>query len=230
MNWQPAARYLWTQWVRPLALPALVIFAAKSAFADINYVPSGSMKPTILEGDVLLINKLAYDLKVPFTRWRVAEWSHPARGDIVVCFSPQDGTRLVKRVVGLPGDTVEMRDEVLYLNGARVEYGPLDPARSAVLPESERTAAIFAEEKLGDRRHGVMALPRVPAKRTFAPVKVPAGQYLLLGDNRDNSHDSRFFGLVARREIVGRAEAVFVSADLNNYLKPRFGRWCTALR
>src|SRR3954451_22426867 len=98
------ARTLWTDWVRPLALPLLLVTAAKSALAEINYVPSGSMQPTILCGDVLFINKLAYDLKVPFTKTRLARWSDPVRGDIVVCFAPDDGTRLVKRVVGLPGD------------------------------------------------------------------------------------------------------------------------------
>src|SRR5476649_2418379 len=97
VNFNPKkiARYLWTDWVRPLALPCLLITAAKSALADINYVPSGSMKPTILEGDVVFINKLAYDLRVPFTTARLAHWSDPERGDIVVCFSPADNTRLV---------------------------------------------------------------------------------------------------------------------------------------
>src|SRR3954463_9053225 len=93
---QRLARHLWREWIRPLAIPVLLITAAKSALADINYVPSGSMKPTILEGDVVFINKLAYDLRIPFTTARVAHWSDPSRGDIVVCFAPDDGTRLVK--------------------------------------------------------------------------------------------------------------------------------------
>src|SRR5215204_5452812 len=121
MNLSPLLRSavcrLWRAWIRPLALPVVFITAAKSALADINYVPSGSMQPTILCGDVLFINKLAYDLKVPFTQARLARWSDPARGDIVVCFAPDDGTRLVKRVVGLPGDTIESRRDVLFLNG-----------------------------------------------------------------------------------------------------------------
>src|ERR1700712_1238664 len=101
MNFKKFARTLWMEWVRPLALPLLAVAAAKSALADINYVPSGSMQPTILCGDVVFVNKLAYDLRVPFTFARVAHWSDPARGDIVVCFAPDDGTRLVKRVIAL---------------------------------------------------------------------------------------------------------------------------------
>src|SRR3954468_13025673 len=119
------AHYLWREWIRPLALPFLLMTAAKSALADINYVPSGSMQPTILCGDVVFINKLAYDLRVPFTFARVAHWAEPARGDVVVCFSPEDGTRLVKRVVGTPGDTIELRGDVLFLNGVRQTYAPL---------------------------------------------------------------------------------------------------------
>ena len=111
------ARHLWREWIRPLAVPLLLIASAKSALADINYVPTGSMKPTILEGDVVFINKLAYDLRVPFTFARLTQWSDPARGDIVVCFSPADGQRLVKRVVGIPGDTVELRKNALLVNG-----------------------------------------------------------------------------------------------------------------
>ena len=89
-----ATRYLWREWIKPLGLMALIVFPLKSALADWNWVPSGSMKPTILEGDLVFVNKLAYDLKVPFTLARLAEWDNPARGDIVVFFSPHDGTRL----------------------------------------------------------------------------------------------------------------------------------------
>lgn len=223
------ARYLWREWLRPLALPLLAIAAAKSALADINYVPSGSMLPTILPGDVVFINKLAYDFRVPFTTTRLARWSDPARGDIVVCFAPDDGTRLVKRVVGLPGDTIELRDDVLSINGTRQSYTPLPAALADAVPAVERNGAIFAREQLGTHRHGVMALPARTALRTFGPVTVPPGQYLMLGDNRDNSRDSRYFGFVPRREIVGEAKGVFVSADLDRWLRPRFGRFFSRL-
>src|SRR5512142_601015 len=102
------ARAWWKQEIRPLLIVALVVCSVRSSLADWNDVPSGSMKPTILEGDRIFVNKLAYDLKVPFTRWRLANWSDPQRGDIVVFFSPYDGQRLVKRVIGLPGDLLEL--------------------------------------------------------------------------------------------------------------------------
>lgn len=240
--------YLWRDWIRPLALPFLLITAAKSALADINYVPSGSMQPTILPGDVVVIDKLAYDLRVPFTFARLARWADPARGDIVVCFSPEDGTRLVKRIVALPGDTVELREDVLWLNGIRQTYTPLAPDAPGVrdLPAAERTSAVFAREHFAGpatpapafaaptpgpaaRSHAVMALPARPALRTWGPVRVPAGHYWALGDNRDNSHDSRFYGPIPRSAIIGRARSVAVSADLDRWLCPRFGRFFTAL-
>lgn len=223
---------LWREWIRPLALPFLAVLAAKSALADINPVPSGSMIPTVLEGDVVFVNKLAYDLKVPFTTTHLAQWADPRRGDIVVCFSPEDGTRLLKRVVGLPGDTLELRRDTLFLNGAPVDYAPLAIAAAGgarYLDAEALHAALFARENLGTRPHPVMILPRRPALRTFGPLTIPSGQYFVMGDNRDNSHDSRFFGFVPRAQIVGEATAVFVSADLNHWLKPRFARFCSAL-
>jgi signal peptidase I len=220
------ARYLWKQWIRPLALPFLLITAAKSAVADINFVPSGSMKPTILEGDVVFINKLAYDLRVPFTTARLARWANPARGDLVVCFAPDDGTRLVKRVIGLPGDTIELRDETLFVNGSPQRYTALAADAPGVrdMEPAEKAQALFAREQLAARPHAVMALPRLPAPRTFGPLTVPDGEYLMLGDNRDNSRDSRYFGTVPRREIIGEVKAVFLSADPAHLLRPRFDR------
>jgi signal peptidase I len=108
---------VWKQWLRPLAVSAALVLPAKSSLADLNWVPTGSMKPTILEGDMIYVNKLAYDLKVPFTLMHLAEWSEPQKGDIVVLFSPEDGMRLVKRVIAGPGDTIAMKGDVVLLNG-----------------------------------------------------------------------------------------------------------------
>src|SRR5580700_2827489 len=101
-------RKFWVDTAKPILIILLVTTAFRSAIADWNDVPSGSMNPTIVEGDRVFVNKVAYDLKFPFTTWRLAQWSNPKRGDIVVFFSPVDGTRLVKRVVGIPGDRVQM--------------------------------------------------------------------------------------------------------------------------
>src|SRR5580698_3599272 len=123
MNTPSRAMQIWRQF-RSFAFIFVILFAVRSSIADWNIVPSGSMIPTILEGDRIFVNKLAYDLKVPFTTWHLATWSNPQRGDIVVFYSPHDGTRLVKRVVGLPGDTVELRNEQLVINGSPVDYAP----------------------------------------------------------------------------------------------------------
>ena len=116
------ANKIWRDWLRPFALVFVVIAPLKSAVADWNWVPTGSMKPSILEGELVFVNKLAYDLKVPFTTLHLSTWANPVRGDVVVFYSPQDGTRLVKRVVGLPGDTVTLKNDVLYLNGIPQQY------------------------------------------------------------------------------------------------------------
>lgn len=183
------------------------------------------MKPTILEGDRIFVNKLAYDLKVSFTTWHLAEWSNPQRGDIVVFFSPKDNTRLVKRVIGLPGDVVELRKEQLVLNGKLVDYAPLSAQISGQLPEMEIQHSIFATEELSAHPHAVMSIPNVSAKRTFGPVTVPEGQYFMMGDNRDNSFDSRFFGTVERKRIVGKASNIVLSLDRKNYWLPRSQRF-----
>lgn len=220
----------WRKDIRPLLIMALVMFSIRSSLADWNDVPTGSMKPTLVEGDRIFVNKLAYDLKVPFTTWHLAEWGNPQRGDIAVFYSPHDGMRLVKRVIGLPGDTVEMRNEQLFLNGEPVGYSPLDAAISAPVAEPERSASLFATEQLPTRPHAVMATPALPATRSFDPVTVPEGEYFMLGDNRDNSFDSRFWGCVPRQQILGRATAVVISLDRSKYWKPRWDRSFTALQ
>jgi signal peptidase I len=125
--------------VKPLLITALVLFAIRSAVADWNDVPTGSMKPTIIEGDRVFVNKLAYDLKVPFTTWHLAQWDNPKRGDIVVFYSPADEMRLVKRVIGLPGDVIELRHDQLLLNGQPVAYGPLPQNVINEIPAAEQS-------------------------------------------------------------------------------------------
>ena len=228
-KYRAVARRWWRQEIRPLLILALVLFSLRSSLADWNDVPTGSMKPTILEGDRVFVNKLAYDLKVPFTTWHIAGWSNPQRGDIVVFYSPKDGQRLVKRVIGLPGDTVELRNERLVINGQPVEYASPDPEMAAQLSGAERERSIFATEKLPACPHTVMAINGVPAMRTFGPVQVPDGHYFMMGDNRDNSFDSRYFGTVAREQIVGRATGVVLSLNKKNYWLPRWSRTCSSL-
>ncbi len=219
----------WRKEIRPLLLLALVLFAIRSSLADWNDVPTGSMNPTILEGDRVYVNKLAYDLKVPFTTRHIAQWSNPQRGDIVVFFSPYDGQRLVKRVVGLPGDLLEICNNILILNGQPVTYEPLPEQKLAALPPKERVNRQFASEDLPGQTHTVAAIPGVQARRDFGPFRVPTDQYFMMGDNRDISFDSRYYGPVDRKRIVGRATAVALSFD-RHFWSPRWHRFFSSLR
>ena len=217
------ANKIWRDWLRPVVLVFLIVAPLKSAVADWNWVPTGSMKPSILEGELVLVNKLAYDLKAPFTTLQLSTWGDPLRGDVVVFFSPKDRTRLVKRVVGLPGDRVEMRDDVLYLNGVRQQYSLKDPG--PFLPDVfEDVNPIVAIEHLEACDHYVMALPGRLALRSFGPVQVPPDHYFMMGDSRDNSVDSRFIGPVPRQQIVGRVGRVVLSFDPLRYYTPRLQR------
>jgi signal peptidase I len=218
-----AACYLWREWIRPASVIAAIIFPLKSAIADWNWVPTGSMKPTILEGDLVFVNKLAYDLKVPFTLWRMAEWDNPQRDDIVVFFSPKDGTRLVKRVIAIPGDVIEMRNNALLINGEKLAYELVRPHPFAKeIHEDEH--ALVAKERSGDQAHWVMALPSRGGLRDFPRTLVPEGKYFVMGDSRDNSFDSRYFGFVERKAIVGKANRVVLSFDKNHSYTPRVRR------
>ncbi len=223
-------RYWWKKEIRPLLILTFILFSIRSSLADWNDVPSGSMRPTIIEGDRIWVNKVAYDLKVPFTTWHIAEWSNPERGDVAVFYSPHDGKRLVKRVIGLPSDTIELRNNQLVINGAPVEYQPIADELLRDIPVAEREGRVFASEKLPGQTHAVGGIPAAPALRTFAPIRVPEGQYFMMGDNRDDSFDSRFWGPVERKQIVGRATAVVLSLDKSNHWLPRWQRSLTSLR
>jgi signal peptidase I len=216
-------------WLKPFALFFVIMAPLRSAVVDWNWVPTGSMKPTILEGDLVLVDKLSYDLKVPFTTRHILQWGDPRRGDIVVFYSPKDGSRLVKRVVGLPGDTVALTNDVLTINGAPLGYTRVDPSgfRREVFEDSSPVVAV---EHMGSCDHYVMALPGRMALRTFSPTVVPAGQYFMMGDSRDNSEDSRYIGSVSRDRIVGTAKGVIVSFDTSRWLLPRLFRFVHSLR
>lgn len=229
----PGKAYLfWREWVKPLAVIGLVMFSFRSAIADWNDVPTGSMKPTILEGDRIFINKVAYDLKFPFTTFRIAQWDDPKWGDVVVLRSPEDGKRLVKRVIGLPGDVIELRGDRLYRNGRAAIYSNLDQEVVDQVESQERAYFLFANEEVEGRQHPVMVLlgSAVHLQPPFGPFEIPADHYFMMGDNRNNSRDSRYFGTVHRSEILGRAVGVALSLDRKNYWKPRWDRFFSKLK
>ena len=221
--------HAWRDWLRSIVFIVLAVTAFRSAVADWNDVPTGSMKPTILEGDRIVVNKLAYDLKIPYTRWQIAHWGDPARGDIVVLSSPADGKRLVKRVIGLPGDTIAMSHNRLVVNSELITYSPIDPDL-VIAFDPQGNNRVLAAEDLDGNSHAMMITPGARTLRSFGPIAVPDGQYFLMGDNRDESFDSRHFGLVERTQIYGRALAVAGSVNPDNHFWPRWNRFFTGLK
>lgn len=228
MNKDKARRaWLWLvrEWIRPV-LPVLILLTAvRSAVADWNDVPTGSMNPSILEGDRILVNKLAYSLRFPLTRWHLAEFASPQRGDIVVFISAHDGKRLVKRVVGVAGDEIAMQNNRLVLNGAPLSYDFASDTERAELAPTMPDSWRVATERLPGRPHPVMGKPEVSAPRSFPETRVPEGHVFVMGDSRDDSFDSRYFGPVDRRRILGQATHVVLSFDPDHHHLPRWSRF-----
>lgn len=214
------------QWLRSnqgFLLFLLLLGFSRTTLADWNHIPSGSMRPNLLEGDVVFVNRIAYHLKLPLTNVIVTHIADPARGEIVTFYSPRDGKRLIKRVVGLPGDTVEMRGKALTINGHSTAY-----ERLGLTPKEEIPVRLVSE-KIDQRQHLIQWDSAWGAPDSFGPIVVPPDRFLVLGDNRDHSADSRFFGLVPRHLLIGRAERILVSADIQESHLPRFERFGQAL-
>lgn len=190
----------------------LLMSIFRSAVADYNHVPSGSMLPTIVPGDRIGIDKLAYDVKLPFVNYSVMQLNEPARGDIVVFESQAANLRMVKRVIGTPGDRVELINNQLVINNTPVKYEATDTINSQYneqLPEGKHPIQIKGASNL----------------TTFDAVVVPAEHLLVMGDNRNNSADSRVYGFIPRHEVIGKASRVVMSFDLDNNYVPRTNRF-----
>ncbi|MDH5444302.1 MAG: signal peptidase I [Gammaproteobacteria bacterium] len=209
----------WRGFITFLAL--LLIF--RGAIADWYAVPTGSMKPTIIEGDRVFVNKLAFGLRLPFSDVVLGQWGEPQRGEIVVFYSPTDGTRLIKRVVGLPGDTISIQGNKLQINGHTVKYSPSEKSYSLTIWQNGVSRDVL-EEELGEHRHPIALIPQDILVEDFGPVTVPDGHYFMMGDNRHNSADSRVIGFVPRQQLLGRASHVVMSLDYDNFYLPRSDR------
>jgi signal peptidase I len=177
----------------PTLITLAVLLFARSSLADHYYVPSESMLPTVEVGDHVMVNKLAYGLRLPFTNRYLTSRRDAERGDVVVLDSPRDGVTLLKRVVARSGDQVEVRDGALRLNGRPVRV------------EGEGGALL---EALGGKPHPLRL--DGGGGPDFGPVVVPEGHYLVLGDNRGDSLDGRYFGFVRAEAVRGRAFAICV--------------------
>jgi len=203
------------QYSESIGLALMLAIVLRSSFVQAYVIPSGSMEPTILVGDRILVNKVAYGLRIPATiaGMRVPGFSSGKylfraapihRGDIIVFTAPYDrGIDLIKRVVGVPGDKVQVIDGVVWRNGKRIQ----DP--HAYLSRSEQTRSPYlATDNFPPRDPGHQ-------DRNPGPVVVPAGKLFMMGDNRDDSYDSRFWGFADQNDVEGRASVVYFSWNLD---------------
>lgn len=227
LNTQPL-RTLWRDW-RGLIIIVVLLIIVRSAVADWYTVPSGSMKPTIIEGDRVFVNKVAYGLRLPFSHGPLALWGKPERGEIVVFSSPIEEMLLIKRVIGLPGDTLEMRDNRLLINGRPVQYDPADKDYPITIWQNDEINRDVIDELLDKHRHPIALTPADILIEDFGPLTVPPDHFFMMGDNRHNSADSREIGFIERSLIRGRASHVVLSIDYDNYFLPRKDRTLTRL-
>jgi signal peptidase I len=194
----PGTRSRWRRGLREAATVMAfmaTLLAARSSLADHYFVPTGSMIPTVEIGDRVLVNKAAYGLRMPFTGWSIVARRAPGRGDVVVLRSPEDGITLLKRVIAGPGDLVSVLNGQVWINGQRASLPQVAPGPVAV-------------EQLGAAVHAIRLTRGGGAD--YGPVRVGPDQYLVMGDNRGESHDGRSFGLVTRDAILGKAFAVWL--------------------
>lgn len=196
---EPRDTSTWREYAEALVMAILLALFIRTFVVQAFKIPSGSMLPTLEVGDHLLVNKFLYGLRIPFTDGRVLDFYEPERDDVIVFIYPQDREKdFIKRVQGLAGETIEIRNKVVYVNGEKVEdeHAYYDPAPG-----------------------GRARSPR----DNFGPFQVPEGHVFVLGDNRDHSHDSRFWGAVPVSDILGKAFVLYWSWDGEEF-SPRWSR------
>ena len=213
-------------------LLVLLMFIVRSSIVDWNSVPTASMKPTIIEGDRILVDKLAYDVRIPFLKYSIAQLANPDRGDIVVINSSTADKRLIKRVLALPGDSILLFDNQVILNDEKLDYDDFSTHHDNLGSFFERVETIKGASGLE-----TSYLIRIYVnQKNGSPLKnmevltIPDGFYFVMGDNRHKSDDSRLnLKLVPRNEIMGKASSIVFSSNYNNYYLPRSDRWWISL-
>lgn len=218
----------WVEYAKSFFPVILVVFFIRSFLIEPFKIPSGSMIPTLHVGDFILVNKFTYGIRLPIIDKKIIQLNNPQRGDVMVFHYPEDPSLdYIKRVVGLPGDTVEYRNKVLTINGVLLpqqadgEYNYVEAGLNFVHTEKRI-------ETLGNHKHDLLINPEMPTVRLnsvaefsgrenctydtdLVRCKVPQGEYFMMGDNRDNSRDSRYWGFVPDSEIVGKAFFIWMN-------------------
>lgn len=234
-GFDPWRKPLWVSFGAELFIVVALMFSCRVAVADWPKVPSGSMEPTVRVGDYLLVDHFAYGPRLPFTNTAI-EFGKPQRGDVVVFRFPLDVSEFyVKRLIGLPGDTVHLRGDVVSVDGAPFDATVVSEGAGPGLAPEDRGEWLLRETS-GGNSHTIKVNPFVMGSRT-QPVgmgqhcavasvtewtcKVPPGNYLMLGDNRDDSSDSRVWGFLPEREVYGKAVRVLFNLhDLSRIWTP----------
>lgn len=202
---------VWVEYSKSFFPVILVVFMIRSFIVEPFKIPSGSMMPTLLAGDFILVNKFAYGLRVPILNNSFIEVGHPKRGDVFVFHYPPDPSiDYIKRVVGVPGDKIEYRDKRLYINGQKLDV--------TFAEDYQYTSAglnmVYAkryQEQLGEVKHDILIDEETIS--SDGTVEVPPGYYFAMGDNRDNSKDSRVWGFVPENNLVGKAFLIWWNFD-----------------
>jgi signal peptidase I len=218
----------WVEYPKSFFPVILIVFTLRSFLVEPFKIPSGSMIPTLIEGDFILVNKFTYGIRIPIINRKVVEIGQPKRGDVMVFRYPMDPSLdYIKRVVGLPGDKIAYKDKRLYING-------VEASRTALPDYLHRQRISYSRhyrEKTGELEHAILIdedkpsgidadmVPQFPFRQNCiynndgVACTVPPGHYFMMGDNRDNSADSRFWGFVPEQNIVGRAFFIWFNFD-----------------
>jgi len=219
------------EWAKSIAVAVVLFLFIRTFVLQTFVITSGSMKDTLLVGDMLVVNRAAMGTRIPGTHVTLPGYSTPRLGDILVFDPPHEETiMLIKRLVGMPGDTVEMREGVLYRNGDRIE----EPyVIHASIPDERHPWMDWQRDYLAS---DVDRLSYSPTRDNWGPLVIPEDRYFMLGDNRDQSLDSRYWGLLERWRLEGRALFTYFSYDRDSF-RPlpwireiRWGRIAAAIR
>jgi signal peptidase I len=204
----------WVEYCKSFFPVILAVLLLRSFLVEPFRIPSGSMMPTLLVGDFILVNKYAYGIRLPVLNTKVIEIGEPQRGDVVVFRYPKDpSVDYIKRVVGIPGDRIGYYDKVLYINGksaGQVSAGVYVGKGSGI----SMSGASERSETLGEIEHNILVMSRTPGLE--GEYMVREGEYFVMGDNRDNSNDSRYWGPVPETHMVGKAFRIWMNWDSAN--------------